>query len=98
VNARDVFQEAGITDARQLRFVVIGGKSGGIVLRLVIEALQVELGLIGQWSAGEKLLQQLRRWTSGAFTLASTAQVGIDHEFVDAEGFFVEENPGVQAR
>ena len=60
VNAGDIFQEAGIAHARQLRFFLVGGQAGKIVFRLLKQALQIALGLLGNRSVGEKLLQQVR--------------------------------------
>ena len=74
MNSRNVFQKAGITHAREFGFLLIRGQAGEIILRFLIQALQVALGLVGNRSIRQELFQPLGRRPRCVLALAAAAR------------------------
>ena len=98
MNAGDVSQIAGITDASQLCLFLIRTEAGEIILRLLSKGAADRA-----WPDPRSARPQEIAFNnagvpdSGVLALASAARAGIDDQLVDTESLFVEENLRAQA-
>ncbi len=94
----NVSQITRITHARELCFFLIGSQAGEIIFGFLCRRCRSRLAWSASGASARNCFNNSGASRSGVFALAAAARVGIDDELVDAEGFFVEENPGAHAQ